>query len=179
MERTAPNKFPKKGVSMMKRLLALAMTVLAVGSSILAATDINVTIDTSKQGQIKTQAKEFRYSQSPRDIATGQTSGRRMTRQPNEPIVIVKDADKTSQFFAQAAAKGELLPAVLFEFTRRGGDGKTEVYQTVRLTNALISSVKTLNGDRPMLEISFTFQKIEYQHKQGKNAATDSWVLRP
>jgi type VI secretion system Hcp family effector len=166
----------------MKRIVALAIVLLALGTSTLAAGDISVTIDTSKQGQIKTQAKEFRYSQSPRDMATGQASERRMARQPNEPIVVVKEVDKTSQFFVQAAAKGELLPAVLFEFTRRGSDGKTEVYQTVRLTNALISSVHMLNvngGDRPMQEISFTFQKIEYEHKQGKTAATDSWMLRP
>jgi type VI secretion system Hcp family effector len=164
----------------MKRIVALAIVLFALGSSTLAAGDISVTIDTSKQGQIKTQATEFRYSQSPRDMATGQASGRRMARQPNEPIVVVKEVDKTSPFFVQAAAKGELLPAVLFEFSRRGSDGKTEVYQTVRLTNALISSVHMLNGgDRPMQEISFTFQKIEYEHKQGKAAAADSWMLRP
>ena len=83
--------------------------------------------------------------------------------------------DQTSPFFQSAAAKGELLPAVLFEFTRSRGT-QTEVYQTVRLTNALVSSVKMVNGgDRPMEEISFTFQKIEYQNKDGAAAAGNSW----
>jgi len=68
-----------------------------------------------------------------------------------------------------------LLPAVLFEFTRTVGSG-TEVFQTVRLTNAMVSSVKTVNGDgRPAEEISFTFQKIEYQNKDGAAAAPATW----
>lgn len=176
----------------MKNLVAMAIAVIALGSSTVAVGDVNVTIDSSKQGQIKTKAKEFRYSQSPRDLAMAQTAGpataqaagpatgrassaRAASRRASDPIIIVRVVDQTSPFFQSAAAKGELLPAVLFEFTRSRGT-QTEVYQTVRLTNALVSSVKMLNGgDRPMEEISFTFQKIEYQNKDGAAAAGNSW----
>ncbi len=69
-----------------------------------------------------------------------------------------------------------MLPAVLFEFTRTVGSG-TEVFQTVRLTNAIVSSVREINGNggQPMQEVSFTFQKIEYSNKDGAAAAPTSW----
>jgi type VI secretion system Hcp family effector len=174
----------------MRRSIAMAITVFALCSSTLAAGDVNITID-SKQGQIRTSAKEFRYSQSPRDLAgqstsmaaAGQaTSGRNASaaragmRRASEPIVIVRYVDETSKFFVGVAASGELLPAVLFEFKRTSGSGQPEIFQTVRLTNAIVSSVKTINGgDRPMEEVSFTFQKIEYNHKDGSAAAGDNW----
>jgi type VI secretion system Hcp family effector len=168
----------------MRRFIAMTIAVFALCSSTLTAGDVNLTIDSSKHGQIKTRAKEFRYAQSPRDLAgqsasaaatTGQASSARGAgaaragmRRANEPIVIVRYPDEASPFFVNAAASGELLPAVLFEFTRTSGSSQPEVFQTVRLTNAIVSSVKTINGgDRPMEEVSFTFQKIEYKHKDG------------
>jgi type VI secretion system Hcp family effector len=174
----------------MKRLIGLAMSVLVMCGSTLAASDIFATI-WSNQGQIKTQAQEFRYAQSPRELAGGQSAsmaaagpamssrggggGRAGMRRANDPVVIVHNLDESSPFFVKAAASGETLTSVVFEFTRAVGSG-TEVYQTVRLTNAMVSSVKTVNGDgRPAEEISFTFQKIEYQNKDGAAAAPASW----
>jgi type VI secretion system Hcp family effector len=150
---------------------------------------IKVTIDSSKHGQIKTSAKEFRYYLSARDLA-GQstsmtaaeqaTSGRgasaeRAMRRASEPVIISGPIDNKSQFFQSAAANGELLPAVLIEFTRPNGNGQTEVFQTVRLTNAMVSSVKMSGGQNLMEEVSFTFQKIEYNHKDGLPSANDNW----
>ena len=172
----------------MKRFIGLAMAVLVMCGSTLAAGGVFITIDSS-QGQVKTQAQEFRYGQSPRDLAGGQTASvasavtsargssaaRAGMRRASEPIVIARYTDEASPFFVKAAANGELLPAVVFEFTRARGSS-TEVYQTVRLTNAIVSSVKTVNGDgRPMEEVSFTFQKIQYENKDGAAAAPDSW----
>src|ERR1700693_5783540 len=114
----------------MKKLIVMTIAVFALCSSTLAAGDVNITID-SKQGQIKTTAKEFRYSQSPRDLAgqstsmaaAGQANCGRATsaaragmRRAGEPIVVVRYLDEASKFFVNAAANGELLPAVLFEF---------------------------------------------------------------
>jgi type VI secretion system Hcp family effector len=174
----------------MKRFIAMTITVFALCGSTLATGDVNITID-SKQGQIRTTAKEFRYSQSPRDLAgqstsmaaagqatsaRGASAARAGMRRASEPIVVVRYLDEASKFFVSAAANGELLPAVLFEFKRASGSGQPEVFQTVRLTNATVSSVKTINGgDRPMEEVSFTFQKIEYNHRDGAAAARDNW----
>ena len=181
----------------MKRLVTMAIALLALCSSTLAAGDVNITIS-SNHREIKTSAKEFRYSKSPRDLAGQATAmsapmaratgmvktmgvdlpsdARAGMRKASDPITIVRAIDETSKFFQTAATQGELLPAVLFEFTRTRSS-QTEVYQTVRLTNAMVSSVKMLNGgDRPMEEVSFTFQKIEYNHKDGAAAATDNWT---
>ncbi len=174
----------------MRRLIGLALTVLVTAGSTLASGEIWITIS-GNQGQIKTTAEEFRYSQSPRDLAggpagnltavapatsaRGASGGRAAMRRVNEPVVIVHNLDESSPFFVKAAASGETLTSVVFEFKRNVGTG-TEVYQTVRLTNAIISSVKTINGGaQPMEEVSFTFQKIEYQNKDGAAAAPASW----
>ena len=173
----------------MKRLIGLAMAVLMFCGSTLAGT-LTLTVS-SNQGQIKTEAQEFRYSQSPRDLAGGSTTsmaaagpamsargaggGRAALRRANDPVVIVHNLDESSPFFTKAAASGETLTSVVIEFTRPVGSG-TEVYQTVRLSNAIVSSVKTINGGiQPTEEISFTFQKIEYENKDGAAAAPATW----
>jgi type VI secretion system secreted protein Hcp len=173
----------------MKRLIGLAMATLMMCSSAFAG-GIFITIS-GNGGQTNTQAEEFRYSQSPRDLAGGSSSmaavnagttargasgGRAAMRRVNEPVVIVHNLDESSPFFVKAAASGETLTSVVFEFKRPVGTG-TEVYQTVKLTNATISSVREINGNggRPMQEVSFTFQKIEYSNKDGAAAAPTSW----
>ena len=97
-------------------------------------------------------------------------------RRVSDPVVIVKTLDETSSFFVNAAASGETFTYVMFEFKRTVGT-TTEVYQTVTLTNAIVSSVREINGNggRPMQEVSFTFQKIEYSNKDGAAAAPASW----
>src|SRR6266404_7789007 len=156
----------------MKRLIGLGMTVLMMCTSTFAG-GIFITIS-GNGGQIKTEAQEFRYSQSPRDLAGGQSAGmaaaapatsarsagggRAAMRRMNEPVVMVHKLDESSPFFVKAAANGETLTSVVFEFKRAVGSG-TEVFQTVTLTNAIVSSVKTINGGiQPTEEVTFTFQ---------------------
>ena len=174
----------------MKRTIGIAMAALLMCSSTLAAGGVFITIS-GNQGQIKTEAQEFRYTQSPRDLAGGSTTrmaaagpamsargaggGRAGMRRSNDPVVIVHNLDESSPFFVKAAASGETLTSVVFEFKRAVGTD-SEVYQTVRLTNAIVSSVKTINGgNQPMEEVSFTFQKIDYENKDGAAAAPASW----
>ena len=96
-------------------------------------------------------------------------------RRGNDPVVVVHNLDETSPFFVKAAASGETLTSVVFEFKRAVGTG-TEVFQTVRLTNAIVSSVKTINGGiQPTEEVTFTFQKIAYENKDGAAAAPATW----
>ena len=175
----------------MKKLIATTIAVLAFTSSTFASGGIWITIS-GNSGQTSTQAESFTYSQSPRDLAGGSSSmaavnagtsarggssaGRAAMRRANDPVVIVKPLDETSSFFVKAAASGETLTSVVFEFKRTVGT-TTEVYQRVTLTNATISSVREINGNggRPMQEVSFTFQKIEYQNKDGAAAAPTGW----
>jgi type VI secretion system Hcp family effector len=83
--------------------------------------------------------------------------------------------DENSSFFVKAAASGETLTSIKFEFKRNVGT-REEVYQTVTLTNVIVSSVREVSRDaRPAQEISFTFQKIEYSNKDGAAAAPSTW----
>src|SRR2546428_545625 len=175
----------------MKKLIATTIAVLAFTSSTFASGGIWITIS-GNSGQTSTQAESFTYSQSPRDLAGGSSrmaavnagtsargasaGARAAMRRANDPVVIVKPVDETSSFFVKAAASGETLTSVVFEFKRTVGTS-TEVYQTVTLTNAIVSSVRDINGNggRPMQEVSFTFQKIEYSNKDGAAAAPASW----
>ena len=174
----------------MKKLFATTIAVLIFSVSTLASGGVWITIS-GNTGQTSTQAESFTYSQSPRDLAGGSssmvavnagttargaTAGRAAMRRVSDPVVIVRNEDEASPFFVKAAASGETLTSVVFEFKRTVGTS-TEVYQTVTLTNATISSVREINGNggRQMQEVSFTFQKIEYSNKDGAAAAPTSW----
>jgi len=174
----------------MRKLIASTIALLMFSVTSFASGGVWITIS-GNSGQTNTRADSFHYSQSPRDLAGGSAgtlttaasaagarsaaSGRAAMRRANDPVVIVKPMDETSSFFVKAAASGETFTSVRFEFKRDVGSG-TEVFQTVTLTNATISSVREVNGDgRPMQEVSFTFQKIEYSHKDGPAAAPTSW----
>ena len=97
-------------------------------------------------------------------------------RRVSDPVVIVRNEDEASPFFVKVAASGETLTSVVFEFKRTVGTS-TEVYQTVTLTNAIVSSVREINGNagHQMQEVSFTFQKIAYENKDGAAAAPATW----
>lgn len=174
----------------MRKLIATTIATLIFSASTFASGGIWITIS-GNSGQTNTQATQFRYSQTPHDLAGGSAGtlttatsaagarsaagGRAAMRRANDPVVIVKPMDETSSFFVKAAASGETLTSVRFEFKRNVGSG-TEVYQTVTLTNAVVSSVREVNGDgRPAQEVSFTFQKLEYSNKDGAAAAPTSW----
>ena len=174
----------------MRKLIATTIAVLIFSASTFASGGVWITISGNTE-QTSTQAESFTYSQSPHDLAGGSSSmaavnagtsargatgGRAAMRRTNDPVVIVKPVDESSSFFVNAAANGATFTYVRFEFKRTVG-ASTEVYQTVTLTNAIVSSVREINGNggQPMQEVSFTFQKIEYSNKDGAAAAPASW----
>lgn len=104
---------------------------------------------------------EFDESAVAPRAATGQASARRQ----HQPIKIVKLVDAASPQLQRAAAAGEHLKEVVFQFYRSSA-GKEELYETIRLSDAIISSVQNRGGssagsDRPTEEISFQYAKIE------------------
>jgi type VI secretion system secreted protein Hcp len=119
--------------------------------------------------------------QSPRDIATGQASGKRQ----HNPIAIVKEWGASSPQLFQACATNEVLKTVSLEFIKTDAAGKEAVYHTIKLTNATISKIEQYteevakheeSADTHELEkVSFTFQKIEMENKIGKTSALDDW----
>jgi type VI secretion system secreted protein Hcp len=157
-----------------------------------------VTINGTKQGQFKGESVREKHAnklsglsynhsiQSPRDVATGQASGKRQ----HGPITITKEWGAATPQIFQALVTNEVLKDVLFEFVQTTEDGMEQVYYTVKLTNATISAVNYVTGTgesaesakttatydtHEMEKVSFTYQKIEMDHKIGKTSAADDW----
>ncbi|HKV05378.1 MAG TPA: type VI secretion system tube protein TssD [Candidatus Acidoferrales bacterium] len=151
-----------------------------------------VTIRGVKQGIFggqsagKQRTNEIRGSQfslqltAPRDNATGQASGRRQYA----PVSFTKQWDASSPQIFQAAATGETLSLVQFDFVRTALDGRENVYETIKLTDAIISSVKDYIGypqhgeqsdTHELEEVEITFQKIEVTYNDGKSTFMDDW----
>ena len=118
---------------------------------------------------------------SPRDVATGHASGKRT----HKPILITKEWGAASPQLFQALVTNENLKSVLFEFVKTNAKGEEEIYHTITLTNAAVSNIKSYldltdtTGDaydaHELEDVSFVFQKIEMENKEGKTQAVDSW----
>jgi type VI secretion system secreted protein Hcp len=123
---------------------------------------------------------------SPRDIATGHASGKRQ----HKPIKFTKEWGPSSPQYFLALVTNETLSDVLFEFIKTTKEGKEEIYYTIKLVNATISNIAYTTGKgesagsaktaaaydtHELEEISFTYQRIEVEHKQAKTAAIDDW----
>ncbi|HLW54958.1 MAG TPA: type VI secretion system tube protein TssD [Candidatus Angelobacter sp.] len=117
---------------------------------------------------------------SPRDAASGMPSGKRLY----SPITITKAWDAASPQIMKAASSNESLPLVEFQFSRANSSGGEAVFETIRLTNATITTVKRYIGfpdagepsnPRPQEDVAFTFQKIEINNSEGKTGFSDDW----
>jgi type VI secretion system Hcp family effector len=88
-----------------------------------------------------------------------------------------------------AAVTNEVLTEVNFEFMKPGPQGAEAVYQTVKLTEATVSSFKRYTGHagetgsttrhtaadvQNLEDICFSFRKIEFTDADGHTAAQDS-----
>lgn len=163
------------------------------------AYEFYVTIEGTKQGKFKGESIRDAHKAklggltynheitSPRDVATGQASGKRQ----HGPITFTKEwGPSTPQIFS-ALTKNEVLKSVLFEFIQTTAEGAEIVYHTVKLTNATVSKVRYITGKdesassakttatydtHELEEVSLTYQKIEIENKIGKTMADDDWT---
>ena len=158
------------------------------------AYEFYVTVEGQKQGKFKGESSReahkekltglaYDYSvQSPRDIATGQASGKRQ----HGMVTITKEWGASTPQLFQALVTNETLKSVLFEFVQTTREGQEEVYHSVKLTNATVAKLEQFCGTaaknteaydtRELERVSFTFQKIEIENKLGKTAASDDWA---
>jgi len=117
-----------------------------------------ISIKGNKQGQFKGEGIQdkrkdkwievlaFEYSvQAPRDIATGQASGKRQ----HKPVVITKEWGAASPQLLQALTTNETLSSVEFQFSKTNEEGEEQVYYTVKLSNARILSLRPYVGPPP------------------------------
>jgi type VI secretion system secreted protein Hcp len=114
---------------------------------------------------------DFRFNmRSPRDVATGQTSGKRQY----EPVTFTKEWDEASEQLTQALHTNETLEEVRFEFTRPGADGTTATYRTVVFKNASVTALDDLadeGGDRQ--RVSLVFESFE--STTGSHSTSERW----
>lgn len=123
---------------------------------------------------------------SPRDPASGQSTGKRM----HKPFVITKELDKSTPLLYTALVTNEKITQ--FELKcfappaagKVGGMGVETNHFTIKLTNANIVSIKSVMSNNNisdlallpvMEEITFSYQKIEWTWVDGGITAQDDW----
>lgn len=168
-------------------LVADTNPAAAQGAKAPPGTRTFVTIEGTRQGKFKADGGpkfgdripvlRFTYElEAPRDVATGQSSGKRQHNQ----VRIVKDWSAASPQFFQAMVTNEILKSVLIEVFRATQTGQEELIATIRLTDATISQSKvavsdSTSGDGPagrlVDEIHFISQKLEIANPVAKTAA--------
>jgi type VI secretion system secreted protein Hcp len=165
------------------------------------AYEFYVTIEGTKQGKFKGESVRdahkaklsglsYRHEiKSPRDAATGQASGKRQ----HGAISITKEWGPATPQIFQALVTNEVLKSVLFEFIQTTPEGAEDIYHTIKLVSATISMVRYMTGGdavegsasakhtstydtHELEEVSFTYARIEMEHKPGKTAAFDDWT---
>lgn len=165
--------------------LAAALCVAAALPAHAGANTIRMSIESSRQGQLKgtggkpwIEVLQFDESVlSPRDASTGMGSGKRQ----HAPIKITKEVGAASLQLQKALATGEVLKEVVFEFIRDNA-GKQLAYRTIKLVNAQIVSIQRKVGSgresRELEEISFAYEKVEQTNNAGGKTPIDSWKTK-
>lgn len=110
---------------------------------------------------------------SPRDSASGLPTGKRQ----HKPMVISKRIDKSTPILYKALSTGATLPQVTVQVDQFSPDGDATPYFQYTLTNAAIADivVSAGPGGAPMEEISFTYEKITWNHVTGGVTHEDTW----
>ena len=151
-------------------VLSTVAAVLLSAVPAYAAFDAYMTIESSRQGQIKGDAMsgQIRLVSVTRDtpMAAAMPTGRRM----HSTITITKEIDKATPLLAQAASTHEPLSEVVITFEGASGGAKTA--QKIVLTNATILYVRKSGGNEM---ITFDYQAIDVTYTHGGKTAMDDW----
>ena len=116
----------------------------------------------------------------PKSIQTGLPTGRRI----HGPLTITKEIDKASPKLFQALTSGEQLTDAKLEYYRISPQGKEELYYTVEIKNAIITSMHKFvpmcldpaNKSMGHMEaVSFTYETIIETFTPDGIEAEDSW----
>ena len=164
---------------------ALAGVALGPGAEADAALNAYLTLTGQTQGQIKGSVTQkgregaimviavSHEIVSPRDAASGLPTGKRQ----HKPFVITKEIDKSTPLLYQALVNNENIPEFeLTVFPSNDKLAKAAAY-TVKLTNANIASINlvTTPDGKDAMQVSFTYQKIEWTWVDGGITAQDDW----
>ena len=126
-----------------------------------------------KEGQIRVTAYAHEIV-SPRDVASGMATGKRQ----HKPFVITKEIDKASPLLYNALSSNEMLPEVTLSFYRpaKAGSGASAQWYTIRLSNAIISGIKSWTDDKgqPFEDVSLVYQRIAWTYTDGNVTFEDN-----
>ncbi len=134
-----------------------------------------------RENTILCQALDHEVS-IPRDRQSGLPTGKRV----HGALTVTKVFDKSSPKIYQALVTGERLNEVKLDFYRINPTGTEEHYFTIKLTNAIIVSVKpwvpncldpAKESFTHMEDVSFTYQDIVWTWEIDGIEAQDSWLV--
>ena len=121
---------------------------------------------------------------SPRDAASGLPTGQRQ----HKPLVLTVRVDKSWPLLYNVLVTNENLSQVELRVlvpNANGAGGAAAVQRKILLTNANISGIKQYTVDAAngsanydVLQISLTYQKIEWDWIEGGISAMDDWEAR-
>jgi type VI secretion system secreted protein Hcp len=168
--------------------LVAGSMILATASSAGAANTIFMTLTGQKSGNIKggvTQKGREGSLQvtafedeiiSPRDAASGLPTGQRQ----HKPIKVTLELDQSAPLLYQMLANNENITALELKFWHPSPAGVESQFYSVKLTNASIAEIHASTSadaaHTPMLDVSFTYQKIQWTWTDGGTVtAADNW----
>lgn len=165
-------------------VLALAVSLPAhSGSTMSAGTTIHMTIDSSKHGQLRnipltSASGETTVAQSNKSAGKGKAGQHGL-------IKVDKEVDANSPHLQAMMTANDTLKEVVIEF-QRVDKGKTEIYRTIKLTQAQITAIqrrKPMNakGSSSSKEtelITISYERMEQTNSAGGKTATDSWTTK-
>lgn len=138
-------------------VLVVPATALALEGTLTAEGTKTAKFASEKFTAIKYEVK------SPRDIATGQASGKRQ----HSPICVYRATTQTSPQYFQALITNETLKNVTLEVSNG---------MKLKLTNATVSNYSLVGGveGKDLEELCFTFQHVEFSVKGGAPVVDDT-----
>lgn len=149
-----------------------------ISGDALSEDSVGSTYQEGHEEQFMVQAFEHQIT-IPRDVHSGQPSGRRV----HQPLKITKVFDKASPLLYQAMVTGESLTCVI-NWYRTSAEGNQEHYFTQELEGAVITDIKAImpNCQDPssahfthLEEISFSYSTITWVHEISGTEGHDDW----
>jgi type VI secretion system secreted protein Hcp len=140
----------------------------------MAAYNVYLTIQGSKQGKIKGEAERISLTGVTHDItmptehATGMASGKRQ----HGSITVTKTVDSASPKLFQAMKTNEVLSNVTIEFEGAAGAGAGKAARMIELKDAVISNIRVTGKSEA---ITIDYETVQVTYMNGNKSATDAW----
>ncbi|HVE84918.1 MAG TPA: type VI secretion system tube protein TssD [Myxococcales bacterium] len=151
----------------------------------LKANGSDVQGESSQTSEGRENTIECTYFESSMDSGREVQSGIATARRQHKPLVIRKRIDKSTPLIAKALTHHQVIEGeFLFFRPNPAGDGTTEQYYTVKISNGRVHSQKMISewsnpgaehAQPPMEEVAFVFQNIQWRYTNGGVEHEDTW----